>query len=121
FSGTNNQEADVDEPDQVKTDGKRIFTVAQGKLWATATDAPPRVVGSLGFTDFYPYQLLLAGDRLLVIGNPTAAGQTSGAQPAGFARPYYFGQVRVLIIDVSNAAAMKVVNTLTIDGGYIAA
>src|SRR5207245_2849341 len=30
FSGTNVQEAGVDEPDTVKTDGHRLFTLAQG-------------------------------------------------------------------------------------------
>ena len=32
FSGTNTQEADVDEPDVVKTDGRRIFAVTDRTL-----------------------------------------------------------------------------------------
>ena len=120
FSGTNNQEADVDEPDQVKTDGKRIFTIAQGKLWAAAADNQ-KVVGSLGFDSVYPYQLLLSGDRLLVIGSSAASGSSGGVAQPMVGRPAYFGQARVLVVDVKDPSAMKVLNTLTIDGGYISA
>ena len=31
FSGTNTQEADVDEPDVIKTDGRRIFAVTDAR------------------------------------------------------------------------------------------
>src|SRR5213592_1633073 len=48
FSTTNNQEEGVDEPDIVKTDGRTIFAVAQGRLFAVdAEAAAPKVVGSL--------------------------------------------------------------------------
>src|SRR5207249_424291 len=33
FSQTNVQEAGVDEPDLVKTDGRRMFAVERGRLW----------------------------------------------------------------------------------------
>ena len=41
YSGTNVQVAGVDEPDIVKTDGERIFVVAQGRLyWIDASGTP---------------------------------------------------------------------------------
>jgi uncharacterized secreted protein with C-terminal beta-propeller domain len=74
YSTTNTHEAGVDEPDLVKTDGKRIVTVAGGVL--RVVDAASRAVtGTLdiatdgtarkvyGMTD-----LLLAGDHALVLG-----------------------------------------------------
>ena len=39
FSGTNTQELDVDEPDIVKTDGRRIFAVTDRTL--RVIDSPP--------------------------------------------------------------------------------
>src|SRR4051794_40899763 len=48
FSGTNVQEAGVDEPDVVKTDGKRAFAVTDGMLRVIdLTGAAPRVTGTL--------------------------------------------------------------------------
>lgn len=123
FSTTNNQEADVDEPDTVKTDGKRIFALANGKLWATAVDGAPRVVGSLAFDGIYPSQLLLAGDRLLVFGYGNVSTQGSDqAKPTG-SSPVAPGSVqsRVVVVDVGDAAAMKVVTTLNVDGSYLSA
>jgi hypothetical protein len=47
-SGTNVQEAGVDEPDIVKTDGRWIFALAQGKLHAVdARSDKPKLAGSL--------------------------------------------------------------------------
>jgi uncharacterized secreted protein with C-terminal beta-propeller domain len=123
FSSTNNQEPGVDEPDQVKTDGKRIFSVAQGKLWATsATSNPPKLLDSLAFSNFSASQLLLAGDRLLVIGASAPVAVPGAPQPAALTTTAsYFGQARIAIVDVHDATNLTVVDTLTIDGGYVAA
>ena len=70
FSDTNVQEAGVDEPDLVETDGRTIFSIAGGRLQATdVTGAAPRNLGSIGFDGMAPTGLLLDGDRLLVIGD----------------------------------------------------
>ncbi|HEX9887948.1 MAG TPA: beta-propeller domain-containing protein [Nitriliruptorales bacterium] len=71
FSGTNVQEVGVDEPDTVKTDGTRLFTVRDGRLLhVDLTGDEPRVVASVavGEPQEQPSQayLLLAEDRLLV-------------------------------------------------------
>src|SRR5690348_14866282 len=72
FSGTNTHEVGVDEPDLVKTDGKRIVTVAGGVL-RVVDAASRRLSGSLSL-DLSGNKamlgsganLLLAGDRALV-------------------------------------------------------
>jgi uncharacterized secreted protein with C-terminal beta-propeller domain len=66
-SDTNVAEAGVDEPDLVKTDGRRIVTVHQGTL--TVIDAKSRqVTGVLPLSDGgSDGNLLLFGDRLLVL------------------------------------------------------
>jgi len=75
YSGTNTHEAGVDEPDLVKTDGKRIVTVAGGVL--RVVDAASRTAtGSLRLIDGGRdqkaaggmSQLLLAGDHALLLG-----------------------------------------------------
>ncbi|MFF5295157.1 beta-propeller domain-containing protein [Paractinoplanes globisporus] len=68
FSGTNVHEQGVDEPDVVKTDGRRIVTVSGGVLHvidaATRTETGRLTLGLGGGAP-----LLLAGDRALVLGN----------------------------------------------------
>lgn len=68
FSGTNVHEQGVDEPDLVKTDGRRIVTVDRGVL-RVVDAASRRQTGKLdlGGDQYGPANLLLAGDRALVL------------------------------------------------------
>src|SRR5262249_28086548 len=67
FSGTNVQEQGVDEPDLVKTDGKTLFTIANGNLEAVdVRTAKPRLLDTLK-VDPGSQEMLLYGTRLLVI------------------------------------------------------
>ena len=114
-STTNVQEAGVDEPDIVKTDGLRLFAIADGKLRAVnLAHGSPRVAGSLALQGS-GQQLLLHGDRVLVFSN-------SYANVAG--SPVYTpsrSQTTLTEVDVSNPAAMRVTATMTIDGAYVSA
>src|ERR671911_113277 len=68
YSGTNVQEEGVDEPDIVKTDGNTLFAVANGRLRAVdVTGAKPRLLDSLALDPALTHELLLHGDRLLVL------------------------------------------------------
>ena len=68
FSGTNVQEEGVDEPDIVKTDGNTLFAVANGKLNAVdVSGAKPRLLDTLELDPGLSHELLLHGDRLLVL------------------------------------------------------
>src|SRR4051812_15115357 len=67
FSTTNVQEAGVDEPDVVKTDGRRIFAVTDGTLRIVdVSGAAPRVAGTLKLAG-YDQRLLVRDDRVLAI------------------------------------------------------
>ena len=67
FSGTTVQEAGIDEPDVVKTDGRRIYAVTDGTLRIVdVTGAAPRVAGTLKL-DGANQRLLVHGDRVLAI------------------------------------------------------
>jgi hypothetical protein len=66
YSTTNNQEAGVDEPDIVKTDGKTLFTVAGDTVYALSVRGESKIVGSLKL-DGYSGQLMLRGHKLVAI------------------------------------------------------
>ena len=132
FSTTNVQEAGVDEPDQVKTDGKTIFVAQNGRLLALdARSSPPKLLGSIPL-EGYNQDLLLSGDRLLVMtGNPIVydviapprANTGPTTQAAQVARPIVAGgqSSTVMLVDVSKPADMKVLNTMSVNGGYLSA
>jgi hypothetical protein len=117
-SGTNVQEAGVDEADLVKAAGSRIFAIAGGRLRAIHVDGP-RLLGSLELPGD-GHELLLRGDRLLVISHDAPAGPTPlpGApviEPL-FAVP---GVTVLTEVDVEDPAAMRVVRTERIRGVHV--
>lgn len=66
FSGTNVQERGVDEADIIKTDGRRIFTLSQGRL--VVVDARQRrVTGSVQVAEGWSSEMFLHGDSLLLV------------------------------------------------------
>ncbi len=73
YSGTTTQEAGIDEPDLVKTDGRRIVTISGGILRVVDADSRRRV-GQLSLSgdgqfQYLPADLLLSGDHALVLVN----------------------------------------------------
>ena len=113
FSTTNVQEAGVDEPDVVKTDGSTIYALANGVLHAVdAATGVPVLLDTLRLDEGYGHELLLRGNRLLVI--QTAWLETDS--------PYSGRAVtRLTEIDVSNPTAMKVLRRERDDGEYVSA
>ena len=113
-SKTNAHEAGVDEPDLVKTDGKRVVTVADGKL-RVLDAATRRLTGTLDVPGGHASQLLLHEDRALLIG----AGQGLAQRGIEFDGPTeaYAQDSSVTLVDLS--AAPRVLGTLTVDGRYV--
>jgi hypothetical protein len=119
YSGTNDYVAGVDEPDLVKTDGRRIVTVAGGVL--EVIDAASRTMtGRLELSAagegiaYRPANLLLSGDHALVLtsGGPVAEGAAgSGGSP----RPVYGS--RLLLVDL--AGRPSVMSSYAIEGSLI--
>ncbi|HZN76568.1 MAG TPA: beta-propeller domain-containing protein [Micromonosporaceae bacterium] len=125
YSGTNTHEAGVDEPDLVKTDGRRIVTVSGGVLRVIDASAK-QVTGSLDLRQdrndpliWSGADLLLAGDRALVLINGGYFVQRPGviiddgpvADPAQFAGP------RLLLVDL--AGSPRVIGSYTVDGNLV--
>ncbi|MFI0409560.1 beta-propeller domain-containing protein [Actinomadura sp. 3N508] len=125
-SKTNSHEAGADEPDLVKTDGRRIVTLADGELQvidpatrkiAHTLDIPgPRGLGPDGGG-----QMLLSGDRVLVMTQrtmmipyerPSLPGTESSPKPTRTAPT-----TRLTLVDISGAP--KVVGTMTTEADYM--
>ena len=118
YSGTNDYVAGVDEPDLVKTDGRRIVTVAGGVL--EVIDAASRTVtGRLDLSAagqdmaYQPANLLLSGDHALVL---TSGGPVDGAAGSGGSLHTVFGS-RLLLVDL--AGRPSVISSYSIEGSLI--
>ena len=120
FSSTNVQEAGVDEPDVVKSDGSRIFAVVGAALVAIdVSGAEPRLVGSLAL-DGFGHELLVRGNRALVVGTTSSDPRPIDA-PAITAPEPSRGAIQLTEVDLSDPANMRVARTLTVDGSYVSA
>jgi uncharacterized secreted protein with C-terminal beta-propeller domain len=99
-STTNIQEAGVDEPDIVKSDGTNVYTLTDGVLRATDARSPtPRVLSAVRIGGSGG-ELLLQGRRILAI---SAGG-------AG---------TLLTEVDAADPANLRVLRTLSVDGEHI--
>jgi uncharacterized secreted protein with C-terminal beta-propeller domain len=126
FSGTNVQEEGVDEPDVVKTNGSTVFYARGDRLFAVDVGGgKPRVVGSLQLDGGWSHELLLHGERLLVL----SRGGFVGIDPpmpvvrrtASMIVQPFMQQTVLSEVAVGDPAAMKIVRSLVLDAGYVSA
>ncbi len=115
FSGTNTQEADVDEPDVVKTDGKRIFAVTDGTL--RVIEIGKGVTGTLKL-DGFNHRLLLRGDRVLAI---SSKGDAATPMPTDRpVAPTVAPMASVTIVtEIDVSGAPKVMRTMEVPGRFV--
>ena len=125
-SGTNVQEAGIDEPDIVKSQGSVVYALAAGALHAvgTAGDDGPHVRDTLKLTT-WDNQLLVAGDRALVIGyldSPIYAVPQEDDPNARIAAPDYYEPSTIITeVDIGDPSHLRIVRTETVDGLFVAA
>jgi hypothetical protein len=120
-SQTNVQEAGVDEPDWVKAAGTKLFVADGGKLRAfDASGDRPRELGALAVPGF-AHELLVRGDRALVIATLGHGAVPIAAQVPGVAPSHWLGRTRLLEVDVSDPARMRVLRELDVEGAYLSA
>jgi len=108
-SGTNVHESGVDEPDLVKTDGKRLVSIVDGVLRVVDV-ASHTEVGTLRIPGVHPTQLLLDGDRALVM---TSDSQMMVDGPAD--QPQQQGS-QLVLVDLTTASVLE---TLAVEGSLI--
>lgn len=121
YSTTNLQTAGVDEPDIVKTDGRLLVALAQGKLFVIdVTDPTPALRGSLALGDVWVRDLVLSGDRALLLGETGGGGIPLPA--AEFAPGGHAGPISALVeVDLSDPERPQVERKLLVDGRYLSA
>jgi uncharacterized secreted protein with C-terminal beta-propeller domain len=124
YSATNVQEEGVDEPDLVKTDGERLVTIAGGRLRVVDLTGPePRLAATLEIArpgEYVDGQLLLHGDRVLVLRNASMAIAERSDVRSTFPGPLAT-KTTVTAVDLADLDAPKVVEEVTFDGSLVAA
>jgi len=131
FSTTNVQEAGIDEPDVVKTDGDHVFTVVGDAVHAVdVRSAALEVVDRIELGEAWERELFLHDGRLLVISesfgtvstDPAPADAPGAPVRAGDAPETDAGPMTVLTeIDARDPSAMRVVRTVRAEGSYLSA
>ena len=115
-TGTNVQEAGVDEPDVVKTEPGLLVRVAGGRLLTyDVSGARPQVLGSASLPGMSGTRLLLDGNRVVAIGDaaaPLTAGTTVGARPPATA---------VRTFDLSDPRHPRAIDARRYDGSLVSA
>ena len=123
-TGTNTQEAGVDEPDRAKTDGTVLVrVVGHSVLLSDVTADQPRALGSYPLPDsIFDAEVMLVGDRVVVTatGVRTFGGpvdESWGIRRAGSS----VSQSRVLVLDVSDPGRPTLVTDRTFSGTVLSA
>ncbi|GMQ84505.1 MAG: beta-propeller domain-containing protein [Acidimicrobiia bacterium] len=118
--GTNLQELGIDEPDLVKTDGRRIVVMTGNTLRVVLVeDDNLTLAGSIDL-GFWSNDLFLDGDRVLAI-----ATSSFGFTPifeegvADSIAPYQSPVMTVVEIDIADPADPELKRSLQIDGRYV--
>lgn len=139
FTDTNVQEAGVDEPDIIKTDGTHIYALADNALHIVESWPPEDTarVGRLDFPSSVNVQsMFMQGDTIAVFGSIWGyydywdrgmpgvdewwgedAEPDSGVDPN---EPYFSG-TRITLVDISDRSNPTILRQLDIEGSYISA
>ncbi|MDE0318644.1 MAG: beta-propeller domain-containing protein [Acidimicrobiaceae bacterium] len=125
YSTSNVQEAGIDEPDVLKTDGRRIVVASENRVHVVDVTGPaPALVATVEIGDHWISNLLLHGDRVLVFASqwdvivPFAepGGAASDIGPTSSWGP----TTGIAEIDLSSATP-RVIRRLDIEGDYVGA
>ncbi|MEA2010626.1 MAG: beta-propeller domain-containing protein [Actinomycetota bacterium] len=120
--GTNLQEAGVDEPDVVKTDGKRIVAVSGNTLHVLSIDGDRLTLKGSIDLGFWTQDLFLDGDRVIAIadgGYDIIPLHEDVVGTDGISAPVYTSVLTVAEIDISDLEDPELASTLRIDGRYV--
>ena len=114
YSTTNNQEAGVDEADQVKTDGRLLLAVRHQPLGVQVVDVSGGHARLRGFhrlaDSMYGAQLLMVGGRAVVVGAAASREQEQ-----------YRPRTEVQVLSLSDPNAPKVERRFELEGSMSAA
>ncbi|MDP8970378.1 MAG: beta-propeller domain-containing protein, partial [Actinomycetota bacterium] len=124
-SGTNVQEAGVDEPDLVKTDGRLALVVAQDRLQVVdLSGAAPVLAASLELPAAGSHELLVETDTALVLSRSYAEalpGATAGDETTAESVTRLTPRTTLTLVDVGDPTQPRVRARLQLDGDYVSA
>ncbi|MFH0922993.1 MAG: beta-propeller domain-containing protein, partial [Candidatus Micrarchaeota archaeon] len=121
YSATNVQVEGVDEADIVKTNGKNIFVVTQGKV--VILDAYPaenmKVLSEIKPENGQVSDIFIEGSKLVVFGTEQETFHPlETAVRCAYGRcPTYYSSSFLKVYDVTNPASLKVLKTVSLKGG----
>ena len=127
YSTSNVQETGIDEPDMLKTDGRRIVVATQNSVQIVDVTGPePRLVATIGLGEHWVSNLLLHGDRVLVFalqwGVIVPFDDSGGDDAAGVTEPETGWGPTTEIVEIDLAGPTpSVVRRLNIEGNYVSA
>ncbi len=134
FSTTNIQVEGVDEADIIKTDGDYIYILANNRL-IIAHAYPPNKAEILSTTkikDFYPHELFIHDDKLLVFGNAHYRFEEKKGEPVKKGEPLnkkqivsqgyfpeHYNMMSIRLYDISDREKPKHLRTVDFEGNYL--
>lgn len=119
-TGTNTQEADVDEPDFAKTNGKIVYSTRQNRIVATDVTGPePRELGRYTFpNNVFIADLLLVDNHVIATADTPMEKMMDAPVPGG---GYFGGGTTIHDLDFADPAAPKLVATRSYSGRRVSA
>ncbi len=118
-TGTNVQEAGVDEPDLAKTDGRYVVGLVDDRLYVADTAGTPRVLGTVTLAA-RGAELLLAGNRALVVSGGGPGGVVTPAL-GGLQPPSWTPTTLLTAVDLTDRTHPRVTSSEQVDGSYLSA
>lgn len=118
-TGTNVQEAAVDEPDTVKTNGDLLLTVRDDELTTyDVTGSSTEELSSLVLPGIEDAEIMLAGDTVVAIGADDTTADDDGTDPYDYVRP---GGTRVMAISIADPTAPEISSDVAYDASLLSA
>ena len=120
FSGTNNQEVDVDEADLVKTDGDRLVVINGNKLQVIdVTGTSPELERTIQLDDeTWATEMFLVGDRVLLMSQGWTNVSFHSGDAIGLSIPEGSQTSKLVEVDLNTG---KIGQTIEFEGSYLSA
>jgi hypothetical protein len=121
FSTTTIQEAGVDEPDIVKTDGLHLYVVSNGELHVIEARATlPRLIASVPLPEGWEHELFLHDGHAIVLTRASAVFPSAAAS-VELVRYSFAGITTLTEVDVRTPSAPTIVESYSVEGSYLTA
>ncbi|MFH1641808.1 MAG: beta-propeller domain-containing protein [Nanoarchaeota archaeon] len=117
YSETNIQVEGVDEADIIKTDGDYIYTLAQGNLVIVKAypASKAEILSTTEINNFYPQELFIQGDRLLLFGTANYMYEDKVGMP----NSRHISVMSVKLYDISDRKELELLKSIDFEGSYL--